>query len=116
MLKLRAYMKKLAITISILSLLTTACGEEGTPIATEEALPVVSATATYAINTQEDIVYAEGLSHESINSETATVMPLLLDVYTPVNDVTNRPAFLFIHGGAFANGSKQQQAIVDIAH
>ena len=44
--------------------------------------------------------YAEGLSHDD-SSTSSFAIPLKLDVYSPVNTATNRPVFMFIHGGGF---------------
>ena len=77
--------------------------------------PTVKQNATYQVNITEDITYAEGLSHTSLNSSNATVMPLLMDAYVPENDLQNRPLLMLIHGGGFTGGSKQQEALVDIA-
>ena len=79
-------------------------------------IPQVTQEASYDINFEEDIVYAQGLRHESWNSANSYAIPLTMDVYAPVNESTNRPLFMFIHGGAFENGSKQQYAIRNIAN
>ncbi len=81
-----------------------------------QEIPVVQSTSTYEIIIEEDIVYAEGLSHDSLNSTNATTIPLTLDVYTPNNNIENRPAFMFIHGGGFEGGSKQTNAIINLAN
>ncbi|MEN1786083.1 MAG: alpha/beta hydrolase fold domain-containing protein, partial [Bacteroidota bacterium] len=78
-------------------------------------VPTVQADSTFEVITENDIIYAEGLSHDSLNSISATAIPLKLDVYYPNNTSQNRPAFMFIHGGAFEFGSKQQAAIVKMA-
>ncbi|RXP44596.1 alpha/beta hydrolase [Lutibacter sp. HS1-25] len=36
-------------------------------------------------------------------------------MYVPDNDLKNRPAYMFIHGGGFAGGSKQQAQIKNLA-
>ncbi|MCU4174419.1 alpha/beta hydrolase [Carboxylicivirga sp. N1Y90] len=82
----------------------------------KDETPVVQAEQTFEVNVEHDIVYAKGLSHSSINSSDATVMPLKLDVYTPDNELENRPVFLFIHGGGFAGGTKQQGRIIEWAN
>lgn len=82
----------------------------------KDGIPVVQSTQTYKVSVQKDIVYAEGLSHSSINSSDGTAMPLKLDVYSPDNELKNRPAFLFIHGGGFAGGTKQQRRIIEWAN
>lgn len=79
-------------------------------------IPVVKSDSTYNVLVKHDIVYAEALSHESLNSKIAKTIPLKLDVYFPDNTVKNRPVFLFIHGGGFAGGSKQQDRIINFAN
>jgi len=82
----------------------------------QNKIPVVQSTSKYDVIVTKDITYAEGLSHESINSANTTTIPLKLDVYSPDNTIENRPAYLFIHGGGFAGGTKQQERIVNLAH
>jgi len=65
-------------------------------------IPIVKAVSTYNVIFDEDIVYAQGLSHQSVNSSNATPIPLKLDVYYPDGNSLNRPAYLFIHGGGSA--------------
>ena len=48
-------------------------------------------------------------------SENATAVDLLIDAYIPDNDSDNRPAFMFIHGGGFVSGDKQNSAITNLA-
>ena len=79
-------------------------------------IPVVQTDSSYCVIIEYDIVYAKGLSHESINSSNTVEMPLKLDVYTPDNDIKNRPAFVFVHGGGFAGGTKQQRQIIEWAN
>jgi len=80
------------------------------------SFPTVRQDATYEVNITEDITYAEGLSHDSLNSSSATIMPLLMDSYVPDNDLDNRPLLMLIHGGGFTGGSKQQESLVDMAN
>ena len=94
----------------------TACGtEETTPNIPESQIPVVQSAATYDMVITENIVYAEGLSHDAINSTDASAIPLFMDAYVPINSSQNRPALLLIHGGGFKGGSKQQDAMVNMA-
>lgn len=79
-------------------------------------IPVVKADSTYEVLVKHDIVYAQGLSHESVNSANATTIPLKLDVYEPDNGVKNRPVFMFVHGGGFVGGSKKQARIIEWAN
>jgi acetyl esterase/lipase len=88
----------------------------GSSPALQNEIPVVQSAQTYNVLVKENIVYAEGLCHDSLNSENATTIPLKLDVYIPDNDIENRPAFLFIHGGGFSGGSKQQSQIINWAN
>ena len=78
----------------------------GTPCPNAPQVPVVLVDSTYAITVDTAIVYAQGLSHESLNSDAATVMPLLLDAYVPQGAGGNRPAIVIIHGGGFTGGSR----------
>ncbi|MEO0340005.1 MAG: alpha/beta hydrolase [Bacteroidota bacterium] len=85
-------------------------------ISPEESAPIVKQVATFPVITEKNITYAEGLSHDSLNSSNYTVIPIKLDIYAPNNSSKDRPVFMFIHGGAFENGSKSQAAIVNIAN
>ena len=82
----------------------------------EISAPIVKLNTTYEVAITEDITYAEGLSHESWNSANTSVVPLLMDSYVPENDLQNRPLLMLIHGGGFSGGSKQQEALVDMAN
>lgn len=75
------------------------------------ASPTVHQRSTYKVLLEEDVVYAKGLSHDSVNSHNAIEMDLMLDIYLPDNELENRPLYLFIHGGGFSGGSKQQESI-----
>ena len=79
-------------------------------------IPIVQSDSTYRVLADYDIVYAEALRHDGINSADAITIPLMLDVYYPDNDIKNRPVFFFIHGGGFAGGSKQQAQIIKWAN
>lgn len=86
------------------------------PSTPDLGVPTVSSAAIYSVTTTKNITYAEGLSHQSINSEEASVMSLELDAYVPDNEIENRPAILLIHGGGFIGGSKEAGAIVSLAN
>lgn len=88
---------------------------EVTKKATEKGTPTVQSASSYEVLFEEDIVYAKGLSHSSINSANSTEMALKLDVYSPDTTLENRPVFLFIHGGGFSGESKQQERIKEWA-
>lgn len=81
-----------------------------------EGVPVVKTEATYKVLIEENISYAEGLSHQEINSKSSKKIPLKLDLYAPDNTSKNRPVIVLIHGGGFVKGSKEVQPIVKIAN
>lgn len=110
-------MKTLFIFIlSIFPFLAFSNDDDDISTGSQNEIPTVQSTPTYKVILEEDIIYAEGLSHESVNSSNSTTMPLKLDVYVPDNDLKNRPAYMFIHGGGFAGGSKQQERIINLAN
>ena len=110
-------MRNIIYTLS-LSLFFSACGssEKNQTPEQEATAPVVTTEATYDVLVTKDIVYAEGLSHESINSTSSTAKQLTLDAYIPNNTSNNRPAVLLIHGGGFKSGSKESGAMVYLAN
>ena len=81
-----------------------------------DAVPQVQSSETYSVTIHEDIVYAQGLRHQSINSDNPVSIPLKLDIYTPNTTNTQRPVFVYIHGGGFYGGSKQQVPLPNFAH
>ncbi len=100
------------------SVLLMSCSEENNvdiPNETQK-IPIVKTAAVYEVSVTKDITYAEGLSHESINSTNATVKQLKLDAYVPNNSDTNRPAILLIHGGGFVSGSKDVESMTYLAN
>lgn len=82
--------------------------------APENGTTMVKAESTYLTLVDDDITYAEGLSHTN-TSTFPVATPIKLDVYYPSNDVTNRPVFMFIHGGGFTGGTKTKPEIIDMA-
>lgn len=78
----------------------------GMPCADTPGIPTVTTDSTYAFTVDTAIVYAQGLSHQSLNSTASETMPLLLDAYVPVGAGENRPAIVVIHGGGFTGGSR----------
>jgi len=95
------------------ALLLAACGKEEAITLVNET-PIVKAESSYTVMLDEDINYADGLSHDAMNNITA--MPQYLDVYYPDNNATDRPVIMFIHGGGFQGGTKTKPEIVDMAH
>lgn len=99
-----------AILCSIL--IITACSTDN-PTDPSKDLPIVNAVSTYNVTVDEDIIYADGLS---LVAGSKVEMPQLLDLYYPDNTATNRPVYLFIHGGGFQGGTKTKPEIIDMAH
>ncbi|MCH2044727.1 MAG: alpha/beta hydrolase [Saprospiraceae bacterium] len=100
-----------------LILVVTACKkEDNSTLDNLVQTPSVKLESTYNVNLSEDVIYAEGLSHISLNSTESSAMPLLLDAYVPNNDAENRPVLMLVHGGGFTGGSKQQEPLVDLAN
>ena len=97
----------LSISLPVICIYSAYGVSRGSP----SEIPVVQSAQTYKVIVKEDIVYARGLSQDSLNSEKSIEIPLKLDVYIPENNSENRPVFLFIHGGGFSGGSKQQSQI-----
>ncbi len=112
------------ITVPILNKITylaiftvslfTACSKDE-PISTWNEIPVVKSESFYAVLKEADITYADGLSHNA-TSNSAFAIPLKLDLYYPDNNSSNRPVFMFIHGGGFKGGTKTKPEIVEMAN
>ncbi len=107
-------MNKVAYSTVFSVLLFTACNKDES-IAPDNGIPVVQAESTYTILKDENITYAEGLSH-SMTIASSFAIPLKLDIYYPDNNSTNRPVFMFIHGGGFTGGTKTKPEIVEMAN
>jgi len=107
-------MSKVAYLTVFAVFLFTACSKEE-PIAIDNVIPVVQAESSFTVLKEENISYAEGLSH-NMTSTSSFAIPLKLDIYYPDNNTTNRPVFMFIHGGGFTGGTKTKPEIVDMAN
>ncbi|WP_254884019.1 carboxylesterase family protein [Aquimarina sp. TRL1] len=92
----------------------TACSKNES-ITPDNGTPVIQAESSYTVLKDENITYAEGLSH-NMTSTSSFATPLKLDVYYPDNNSTNRPIYMFIHGGGFTGGTKTKPEIVDMAN
>lgn len=109
-------MYKVAYSLIFAVLLFTACNkDEGTDSELDNGTPIVRADSIYTVLKEEDITYAEGLSHDELSTSAFTI-PLKLDMYYPNNNSTNRPVFMFIHGGGFTSGIKDNPDIVNMAN
>jgi len=107
---------KSILNFCILLLILSCAKDDNNKITPENSSPKVKLNTTYEVNITEDIIYAEGLSHNSWNSPNTTVVPLLMDSYVPENNLQNRPLLMLIHGGGFSGGSKQQETLVAMAN
>ena len=87
-----------------------ACGGGESDTGAPSDTPTVSVEPIHDVIVDEDVVYAEGLAHDR-SSATPAAIPLLLDVYAPDTDATNRPLFVFAHGGGFTGGTKNKPEI-----
>lgn len=108
--------KQIFASLLIMVFLISCEKDDDNIVTNESSSPTVKLNATYNVNITEDIIYAEGLSHDDWNSSNTTALPLYMDSYVPENNSQNRPLLMLIHGGAFIGGSKQQDAIVDMAN
>ncbi|CAM1367003.1 alpha/beta hydrolase [Tenacibaculum xiamenense] len=110
-------MKNIVLPLLLSLVLINCSNNDGTsPNNETNGTPTVKNNETYTVVFEENIKYAEGLSHNSINSSNSSIMPLYLDIYYPNNTMENRPLFMFIHGGGFSGGSKQQEQIIAMAN
>jgi predicted esterase len=96
---------------ALLSCLAACAEDEGADAnANANATPTVTLDPAYEVVVESDLVYAEGLAHDQ-TSTAPRAIPLLLDVYAPDTDASNRPLFLFVHGGGFTGGTKTKPEI-----
>jgi len=75
---------------------------------------MVRSEPSYPVLVAENVSYADGLAYESTGT-TPAPKPQYLDIYYPDNNATNRPVFVFIHGGGFTGGTKTKPEIVAMA-
>ena len=95
-------------------LLLIACSQEAL-IVSDNTIPMVQSQTSYTVLKDENITYADGLSHSETSTSSFSI-PLKLDVYHPNNNTVNRPVFMFIHGGGFKGGIKHKPEIIDMAN
>ncbi len=95
-------------------LLLIACTQEA-HIVSNNTIPMVQSQTSYTVLKDENITYADGLSHNETSTSSFPI-PLKLDVYHPDNNTVNRPVFMFIHGGGFKGGIKHKPEIIDLAN
>ena len=97
-----------------MSFIFNACKEEE-EIINDNYTPIVKSDSSYNVLKDEDVIYANGLSHDESSTITFS-LPLKLDIYKPENSSENRPVFMWIHGGGFTGGIKHNPEIVKIAN
>lgn len=76
----------------------------------------IKSASTYAVIVEKNITYSQGLSHQTLNSTSYSILNLKLDVYKPLGNTKKRPAILLIHGGGFYAGDKSDVDIVNLAN
>lgn len=69
----------------------------------------------YEVLKYENITFASGLAHTDSSTEPSAV-PLMLDVYCPDSNSTDRSVLMFIHGGGFKGGTKNHAPIMEMGN
>ena len=105
-------MKHIMYLCLLVSCLVACQSDETEPVST--SAPSVTSDVTYTVLQDLDIAYAQGLAHDEF-SEVPFAIPLYLDVYYPDNTSTNRPVFMWIHGGGFTGGKRTRPDIIEMA-
>lgn len=86
-----------------------------TDTSSDNGAPSITAESTYYVSVDEDVTYAEGLAHNNVSTVPFAV-PVKLDVYYSDAQSTEKPVFMFIHGGGFTGGTKTKPEIVDMGY
>ncbi len=103
---------KLLLLITVIS----SCKKVKTTIRIVPNSMTVKSSSTYTVVVEQNVKYGEGLSHQTLNSTSYSIMDLKLDVYKPANSTKKKPAILLIHGGGFSGGDKSDDNIVNLAN
>jgi para-nitrobenzyl esterase len=72
-----------------------------------------------SVKTDSDVIYgqAEAISAPYLSESWTWVQDLTMDIYQPQGDMeTVRPCILFVHGGAFLFGSKDDNSAVNVCN
>lgn len=111
-------MKSLKLSAVFFYLILASCSnsENSSDPGLNSEVPIIQSNPIYNVIQTPGIVYAQGLSHESLNSDESQEIDLLLDAYIPDNELNNRPVIMLIHGGGFIGGSRTAGAMVNLAH
>lgn len=99
----------------LLTVLSSCVTDETTDTIDPNSMTVKS-SSTYSVVVEQNVKYGEGLSHQTYNSSSYSIMDLKLDIYYPENNTKRKPAILLIHGGAFQGGDKTNANIVNLAN
>ena len=94
----------------------SSCEKDKTTDTIDPNSMTVKSSSTYSVVVEQNVKYGEGLSHQTYNSSTYSIMDLKLDIYYPENNTKRKPAILLIHGGAFQGGDKTDANIVNLAN
>ena len=100
-------------SFGLLALFGLACQSEQ-PKTPDNEMPSVASDSVYTVLEDLNITFAEGLAHDETSASPFAV-PLQLDVYYPDTSSTNRPVFMWIHGGGFTGGTRTKPEIVEMA-
>ena len=103
--------KAFFLVILLITVSLSGCLRDGKGDRNDE--PVIYEPGPYDVLVYEDIVYASGLAHSKSSTESSAV-PLMLDVYCPETNSTDRPVLMFIHGGGFTGGVKHKPEIIEM--
>ena len=106
-------MNNLTHFVMIAAIMLAACSKQD-PLSPDTGIPSVTPTSSYVVMVENDVIYADGLGYTPA-SLSPHAIPLTLDIYSPDNSLTNRPVFMFIHGGGFQGGFKTKPEIVAMA-
>ncbi len=79
-------MKHLIKMLMLLAVLSSCKKDETTDTIIPNTMTVKS-SPTYAVAVEQNVKYCEGLSHQTLNSTSYSIMDLKLDVYKPENNV-----------------------------
>ena len=92
------------------------CENNETTDTNNSNLMSVKSSSTYVVTVEQDVKYAEGLSHQTYNSTSYSIKDLKLDVYRPTSTTKKKPAIILIHGGGFVGGDKSDPNIINLAN
>lgn len=107
----------LIIVFMVTTIITTITGcNNHEEVVKQEEEVTLSTTTRYVdsifdnVDAKKDIIYGESTNFRGENEK------LLLDIYSPLDDTqVNRPAIIWLHGGGFTNGTKDNNFEKDLA-